>query len=75
MLCKFFSSVNYYYGWFECFIYGEVNFLCVVNNMYVCGVCIVKKKRKKKKYLLDVNILVYLDLIISIYCLIKGRNN
>lgn len=66
MLCKFFSSVNYYYGWFECFIYEEVNFLCVVNNMYVCGVCIVKKKRKKKKYLLDVNILVENFLCIGI---------
>lgn len=51
MLCKFFSSVNFYYGWFECFIYGEVNFLCVVNNMYVCGVCIVKKKKEKKIFI------------------------
>lgn len=79
MLCKFFSSVNYYYGWFECFIYGEVNFLCVVNNMYVCGVCIVKKKKEKKIFIgckyIGWEFFVYWDLIISIYCLIKGRNN
>lgn len=48
MSCKFFSSVNSHYGRSERFIYGEANSPCVANNMHVCGVRIVKKKKEKK---------------------------